>query len=87
MDKDQAKKLMEIESCITHFLDLFLKEVEKLPESQTKEILSRGTKEVIGYNLTEMIFPIISSHPSLNPYSDNSMAFEWFKNSKNKYLA
>jgi len=87
MDKDQAEKLMEIESCITHFLDLFLKEVEKLPESREKEILSHGAKEVIGYNLTEMIFPIISNHPSLNPYSNNSIASEWFKNSKNKYLA
>jgi hypothetical protein len=67
-------------------MDKFIDEVGSLPESIEREALIQGMKEVIGLNLTEAIMPIIGKFNSLNPYGDNQLATEWFKNAKYKCL-
>ena len=84
MNKDQAKKLMEIESCINYLCDQFLEEAVKLPNSTVREKVIEGMKEVIGINLTEVMYPIYSAHPSLNPHAKNSISYEWYKNTRVK---
>lgn len=86
MELEEAKRLMSLQSCITHFCDEFLLELSKLPESNLKTDLVKGMKEVIGVNLTEVIFPIISKHSSLNPYGENPIANQWFKNAKHQVI-
>jgi hypothetical protein len=83
---DQAKKLMSLQSCITYFCDRFLDEVASLPESVEKAQLTDGMKEVIGVNLAEVIMPITGAHSSVNPYVDNPIAQEWFRDARKKAL-
>lgn len=87
MELKEAEKLMELQSCITHFLDLFLSEVEELSSPEAKRVLSAGIKEVIGVNLTEVIMPIIGKYAELNPYTGAESVSAWFKNSKLKYIS
>ena len=86
MELEQAKKLMAFQSCITHFCDEFLLELEKLPDSNSKADLIQGIKEVIGVNLTEVIMPITQKHNSLNPYGGNPITLQWFKNAKTQVM-
>ena len=86
MNEQEARKLIGYQSCITYFMDKFIDEVGSLPESKEREALIQGMKEVIGLNLIEAIMPIIGKFNSLNPYGDNQLATERFKNAKYKYL-
>ena len=84
MDKDDAKRLMEIQSAISALCDLFISEATQLPQSELRDAAVAGMKEVVGVNLSEVIMPVVSAHNSLNPYGENPVTATWYNNARRR---
>ena len=86
MEIDQAKRLLELQACIRHFLELYAQEIEQLPESEEKETFNKRIARVIDVNYTEAVGPIIYQYRNLNPYADKERAAQWWQDTLRKHL-
>lgn len=81
MKKAEAKKLIELQACITYLLDEFLLEVEQLPDSEEKASLKRSTTQAIGTCVADILIPIFTQYPSLDYIGskENMLIANWIR--------
>lgn len=81
MKKSEAKKLIELQACITYLLDEFLLELEQLPESEEKASLKRSATQAIGTCVADILIPIFTQYPSLDYIGckENTLIASWIR--------
>ena len=79
MKKSEAKKLIELQACITYLLDEFLLEVERLSDHDEKTSLKRSTTQAIGTCVADIMIPIFTQYPSLDYIGskENTLITTW----------
>jgi hypothetical protein len=79
MKKSEAKKLIELQACITYLLDEFLLEVERLSDHDEKTALKRSTTQAIGTCVADIMIPIFTQYPSLDYIGskENTLITTW----------
>ena len=84
MTIEEAKKLLELQACITQLLDEFVEVTDTLSVDRERESLKRAAAEAIGTCVTDIILPITSHHTSLNPYQQNKLAVRWWEEARKR---
>ena len=81
MNKAEAKKLIELQACITYLLDEFLLEVERLSDPEEKASLKQSTTQAIGTCVADILIPIFAQHPSLDYIGsrENTLITNWIR--------
>ena len=78
MQISEAKRLLELQSCITHLLEEFMVEVEGLSIDEERSSLKRSTVKVLGTCIGDIVTPILAQHPSLDFASGSKLAEQWW---------
>ena len=84
MQIDEAKKLLEMQTCITHLLDEFLTIAETVSVEEERDSLTKTAKELVASCVCDIIMPITSQHPGLNAYGENSLAQRWWDEARKR---
>jgi hypothetical protein len=86
MEIDKAKRLLELQACICHFLELYDQELEELIDSEEKREFKKRIARVTELNFTEAMVPIIHKYRNLNPYIDKHTVAEWWQDALSKHV-
>jgi hypothetical protein len=84
MHLDEAKRLLELQSCIFYLLEEFAVEVEGISNEAERDSLKRSTVEIIGWNVGNIISPIIAQHPRLDFASGSKIAEQWWNEARRR---
>jgi hypothetical protein len=79
MEIDKAKRLMELQACICHFLELYDQELEGLTDSEERREFKKSIARITELNFTEAMVPIIHKYRNLNPYIGDEGVSEWWE--------
>ena len=84
MEIDDAKRLLELQACITHLLDEFISLAETVSVPEERDSITRTAKNVAADCVCDIIRPITGQHPGLNSYGENNLAKQWWDEARRR---